>query len=125
MTAVSYEDDPRPVFQGDWATASPAERGRHGAAVQAWKRRHPEHAADNGPSGSGSVEPAVERDRAVALKVARSIAKSTAARDADRLAAAALLARIEEVQTDAKPPTVTALRSLSEAELEALVLAHC
>jgi hypothetical protein len=34
-------DDPRPVFEGDWKTASAQERGRHGAAVQRWQRRQP------------------------------------------------------------------------------------
>lgn len=73
---------------------------------------------------NGSVEPAVERDRALALKTARAIARDTDARDADRLTAAALLARIEEAQAAGKPPSVAALQGLDESDLEALVLAH-
>lgn len=31
--------DERPVYQGDWNAATPAERGKHAAAVKAWKVR--------------------------------------------------------------------------------------
>lgn len=125
MTAISYEDDPRPVFDGDWATASGLEKGLHADRVKKWKARQ-SATANTGPGGAPtrSVEPEVERDRTLALRTARSIAKNPTARDADRLAAASLLARIEEVQSTAKPPSIAALEALSTEELEALVVAH-
>lgn len=71
--------------------------------------------------GIGSVKPEVERDRALALRTARGIAKDSSARDADRLAAAALLARIEEADAVAQLPELEALAQLPEAELVALI----
>ena len=33
-------DDPRPTFEGDWATASGVEKGEHSERVRLWKERH-------------------------------------------------------------------------------------
>jgi hypothetical protein len=33
-------DDPRPVFQGDWASASGVEKGEHSERVRQWKARN-------------------------------------------------------------------------------------
>lgn len=82
-------------------------------------------AGGNGPGpGSGSATGSDERDRALALRTARAIAKDATARDADRLTAASLLARIEEAAQAGKPPSIDRLHALSEDELQALVLAH-
>ena len=72
-------------------------------------------------AGMPAAKPEVERDRALALRTARGIAKDSSARDADRLAAAALLARIEEADAVAQLPELEQLALLSEAELVALL----
>jgi hypothetical protein len=42
-SAASAEADPRPVFEGDWSSASGREKGLHGQRVKEWLQRHPEH----------------------------------------------------------------------------------
>lgn len=105
--------DPKPVFKGDWANATGVEKGRHSQRVREWKARQPK-------SETGLVEPSDERDRALALRTARSIARNPNARDADKLTAAKLLAGIEEVQAT-KPPSIERLEALSSAERQKLI----
>lgn len=79
--------------------------------------------ADTG-SGSGSTKPGEERDRDLARREMRRLVRSGTAKDADKVAAARILAGLDEVKTEAKAPTIEALEDLSAEELEALVLAH-
>lgn len=117
--------EPKPVFDGDWASASGVEKGRHSQRVREWRQRVDERAKAEGQVPAAPVDTGVvERDRSLALRTARAVARDADARDADRLTAAALLARIEEAQETARPPSVSKLHGLSEAELEALVMAH-
>ena len=95
VSAEDADDDPRPVFQGDWKAASARERGLHGAAVQAWKRRHPEAADGDGSRHAdervaailGSHKGSAPLD-SEALRVLRSIMHDTAAPASARVTAA-------------------------------------
>lgn len=91
---------------------------------EARKRNKAEREAAAAP-GSGSGAAVEERDRAAALKEMRRLLKSPTTKDADKVAAARILAGAEEDKKVGRPPSVEALRSLSTEELEALVLAHC
>lgn len=95
-------------------------------AAKAAKRAAEKAAGIDGlTAGLGAAsKPIVERDRSLSLRTAREIARDTKARDADRLTAAALLARIEEVQSTERPPSIVALEALSNDDLERIVLAH-
>lgn len=98
------------------------ELGRKGAEAR-WRKKA-EHDTNAAP-GSGSGAAVEERDRAAALREMRRLLKSPTTKDADKVAAARILAGTEEDKKVGKPPSVEALRSLSTEELEALVLAHC
>ena len=65
---VIEDDDPRPVFEGVWASASGVEKGEHSERVRLWKLRHPEHAGQRGDATapgaqSRMAEPSGEPER--------------------------------------------------------------
>lgn len=116
-------------FAGDQSSETdvetPAERSarmsalakRRWDAVRAAKDAEPETTTAPA-SGSGAV--VEERDRALALRTARAIARGDG-RDADKLVAAKLLAGVEQEQAQGQHPTLAALDGLPLVDLERLV----
>jgi hypothetical protein len=60
------DDDPRPVFQGEWAKAKPEERMAHARAVQDWKRRNGLLPSKEPPQGDAGQDPHGSADGAAA-----------------------------------------------------------
>jgi hypothetical protein len=86
MTAEGsvQEGDPRPVFEGDWNSATGVQKGEHSERVRQWKERNgiAQGAAGRGAARSGAngvVEPSDP--------LAPSAHSPVAARDADDIAA--------------------------------------
>ena len=54
-----HPDDPRPVFEGDWKSASGVEKGEHSERVRQWKERNGvatgERAKREGAKGEGRM----------------------------------------------------------------------
>ena len=48
-----FPDDPRPVFEGDWAKADGQARSAHRTRVNAWYQRHPEERPSAKGDGKG------------------------------------------------------------------------
>ena len=104
--AEGAEDDPRPVFEGDWASASGAEKGRHGQLVRQWKERHgllkraaPASADAAGVDAEvaailGSVEPSARLDSRAA-RVLRDISEAADQPGSARVSAARALVEEE------------------------------
>jgi hypothetical protein len=107
---------------GKWALRDGSLCGKHAAV--ALRSQDESMAASGDGAPSGSTKPSDERDRDQVRKEMRRIMKSATSKDADKVAAARVLAGIDEIQTTAKAPEIEALDALSAAELEALVLAH-
>ena len=53
--AEAEGDDPRPVYEGDWQTATGAQKGAHSEAVRQWKLR--QGLPVGGRMGAGSSQP--------------------------------------------------------------------
>ena len=122
---MSEANDPRPVFDGDWAAASGLERGQHADRVRQWKLRQGLIKPNGQPSEeTRTVEPKVERDRARAVRTAWAMIRDDKTPAAVKANLLALVARVEEAQATEKPPSVEALEALSTDQLQALVLAH-
>lgn len=50
-----HDDDPKPVFQGDWNSATGAEKGRHSERVRQWRKR--QEAKGGGRMAASSEQP--------------------------------------------------------------------
>lgn len=87
-------DDPRPVFQGEWAKADGHARREHMEAVKAWKARNPEAAAaaqSRTATPSGQPAMPVTPGDAATRTVLTSIRDDGSAHDSDRIRAAQAL----------------------------------
>ncbi len=119
------EPEPRPVFEGDWASASGVEKGRHSRRVEEWKERtgqrtEPRAAKGQSPMAAG-VEPQLRH--ADDLATLEAIIHS-APLNSDRISAIrqkqAILAQVaEEALAEAHGPLVAlrdALSAIPEGE---------
>ncbi len=113
------DSDPRPVFQGDWQSATGPEKGAHSEAIRQWKLRQ------SGEAQSPVVEPTGQQGRraqgngsgdAASLAVLRGIRDDGNALDSDRLRAAHLLIQAERAEGmgEAQDSTLVQLRAVLE-----------
>jgi len=119
-------DDPKPVFQGDWNSATGEEKGRHSERVRQWKLRHglpvggrmgarpiqpvPPTGIAATPSGQLPLGDAASRAVLVAIR------DNPAAHDSDRIRAVQQLAALDrgEAEGAAGESDLVALRSVLE-----------
>ena len=118
-----YEgDDPRPVFEGDWQSASAADKGRHGQAVKAWLKRHPEAKlaattaldAESAAAILGSGKPDAPL-ASLALRTLRRIAADTSAPASAQVTAANALHGYEREARDTAESAARAERTAALA----------
>jgi hypothetical protein len=117
-SATDIQDPgPRPVFDGDWNSASGSEKGKHSERVRQWQRRvdaaaEAEAQAQAASGFSQPAPPVPTPDATTAVLVA--IRDDTNAHDSDRIAAAKALTAMEreaQATTDGPSPLV-ALRQV-------------
>lgn len=119
-------DDPRPVFQGDWNSASGAEKGAHSERVRQWKLRHPEAAPDHSADEDVAAIMAANKPKAgsapdadLGLRTLRSVARDTSAPASARVTAASALraAEAEAERTAAEDERARVTAALAAAPL--------
>lgn len=107
-------DEPRPVFQGDWQSATGVEKGKHSQRVREWTARRDaaEAAKAQSQAGSGFVQPATSVRPDATLAVLRAIRDDASAHDSDRISAAKAITSMEreEAATAHGPSPLVALR---------------
>lgn len=129
-----HDPDPRPVFEGDWSSASAQQKGAHGAAVKKWKARHEASGAEaqrgegakpetGAPAGDGQPERHADDLRALQAVIDHAPINSdriSAIREKQRI-----LAQVEaQAMAEAHGPLVALHEALSalppEHRVEAL-----
>jgi hypothetical protein len=133
-SATTPEDDPKPVYAGDWRTATGTEKGRHAEAVRQWKLRNgiavggrmgarssqpvphqpaPDAATPAGTAPSGAPSAAGD---AASRSVLVAIRDNPQAHDSDRIRAVQQLAALDrgEVEEGGGTSDLVALRSVLE-----------
>lgn len=117
--AVSLEQsstDPRPVFEGDWQSASGREKGEHSERVRQWKARHPERTGQGAKAGAAKAQ----RPMAAGSRPQPSDAQP----HADDIAALQAVIDHAPIQSDRIRAIEAKQRILSRVEQEALAEAH-
>jgi hypothetical protein len=124
--AAEGADDPRPVFAGDWNSASGAEKGAHSERVRQWKLRHPEAAPDHSADDDVAAIMAANRPKAgsapdadLGLRTLRSVAADKSAPASARVTAASALraAEAEAERTAAEDERARVTAALAAAPL--------
>ena len=110
--SIEQEDDPRPVFEGDWQSATGVEKGQHSQRVREWTARQAAKAEARMATPSGQPAQGVPTADAATRTVLVAIRDDGNAHDSDRIRAAqALIALDREGAAQAQGPSpLTALR---------------
>jgi hypothetical protein len=126
-SATTPEDDPKPVYAGDWRTATGTEKGRHAEAVRQWKLRN--GIAVGGRMDARSSQPVPQQPTPDAAATALSAPPDAASRsvliairdnsqahDSDRIRAIQQLAALDrgDVEQGQGESDLVALRSVLE-----------
>jgi hypothetical protein len=112
--------DPRPVFSGDWASATGQERQAHMVLVNAWKARQPGGDGDaQSRMGAGSAPPATSATTlptgdAATRAVLVAIRDDASAHDSDRIRAASALIALDRERDATQGSGPSPLRALAE-----------
>jgi hypothetical protein len=96
--AAEADPDPRPVYDGDWLSATGVEKGRHSQRVREWKARQKGVARSRmAPSPGQPVAALPSRDAAdgVTRAVLEGIRDNPGAHDSDRIRAAQQLIALD------------------------------
>lgn len=127
--AAERAADPKPRFEGDWVSASGADKGRHSERVRQWRRREEEREAAEaaGRMAAGSQQPVARNHSATppsgagpasdpTRAVLEAIRDNTSAHDADRIRAAQQLIALDrgDAATGDDASGLVALRSVLE-----------
>ena len=121
--AAKAEGDPKPVYAGDWRTATGTEKGRHAEAVRQWKLRN--GIAVGGRMGARSSQPVPHQPTpaaapptgdAASRSVLVAIRDNPNAHDSDRIRAVQQLAALDrgDVEEGGGTSDLVALRSVLE-----------
>ena len=122
-----HEHEPRPVFEGDWQSATGAEKGAHSERVRLWKERTGQstRVKGKGQSGVAQSQPSTrEEEQAAHLSALQTVIDAPNSLASDRIRAIEARERIlskayEEEKAEAHGPLLAlgdALRALPEAE---------
>jgi hypothetical protein len=98
VAAEGVDPDPRPVYEGDWLSATGVEKGRHSQRVREWKARQKDVARSRmAPSPGQPVAALPSRDaaQAVTRAVLEGIRDDRDAHDSDRIRAAQQLIALD------------------------------
>ena len=110
--------DPRPVFEGDWNSATGVEKGQHSQRVREWTARQGAKAQSRMATGldreASTAQPLHPPPDAATRAVLVAIRDSASAHDSDRIRAAQALIAMdrEREQQQVGPSPLTALRQV-------------
>jgi hypothetical protein len=100
--AAEREADPKPVYPGDWQSATGVQKGQHSERVRQWRRREEERDAAEaaGRMVAGSEQPVAASPSAATPSdqtraVLEAIRDNPSAHDADRIRAAQQLIALD------------------------------
>jgi hypothetical protein len=93
--AEGVDPDPRPVYDGDWLSATGVEKGRHSQRVREWKARQKDVARSRMAPSPGQPVAALPPPDTVTRAVLESIRDNPGAHDSDRIRAAQQLIALD------------------------------
>jgi hypothetical protein len=120
--AAEREADPKPVYPGDWQSATGVEKGRHSERVRQWRRREEERAEAEAAErmAAGSQQPVAHHHSATppsgdpTRAVLEAIRDNPGAHDSDRIRAAQQLIALDRVDGAEAEGDGSGLRALRD-----------